>query len=60
MNLQPMKQQNPSRGPMITVYCTRCSGGTSDALADLDAAPGTYYCRACEQYAPITEDGGML
>lgn len=46
MNLQPMKQ-SPHPAMWVTVWCARCSGGTTDALADLDAKPGTYYCQPC-------------
>lgn len=58
MNLQPVKQ-SPHPAMWVTLWCVRCNIGTTDALADLDAAPGTYYCRPCAQYAPITEDGDM-
>jgi hypothetical protein len=47
MNLQPVKQQPAHRGHAITMYCIRCSHGTTDALADLADKPGTYYCPPC-------------
>lgn len=36
-------------GHALHVFCTQCSESisTADAVADLDAAPWTFYCKQC-------------
>lgn len=51
MNLQPV---SPNRwNPDVRVYCNGCAKGVSapEAMADLDARPGTFYCPVCAALA---------
>ncbi len=46
MNLQPMSPP-PANG--LRVFCVKCGmpHAANTTLADIDGAPGDYYCPAC-------------